>query len=261
VLREIGQSLPTGRETLRVVKDRSVEASPQLYARLGGVLYLLNIVFGIFGEVFVRGRLIVSGDAAATAANIRSMESLWRFGVAAEFLALICAIGIAMVYFFLLRPVSKELNLLATFLRLVSITVQAVAVLNLVAALFPVGTAAYLNGFSPEQRDAMVTLAIRAHGQGFGAALLILGWCFLIHGRLIFRSGFLPRTLGVLIQIAGLSYLTNSFAVILAPAFANRIFPMILLPAFVAEASLCLWLIVKGVNVAKWNERLTSSPA
>src|SRR4051812_9583554 len=108
--------------------DRPVETSPQLYARLGGALYLGNIVFGIFGQAFVRDRLIVGGNAVATAANIRSMESLWRFGLAAEYLALICAIFLAMIYYFLLRPVSKELNLLATFLRLVSITVQAVAV-------------------------------------------------------------------------------------------------------------------------------------
>jgi hypothetical protein len=236
--------------------DYSVEASPQLYARTAGALYLGNIVLGIFGEAFVRGRLIVPGDAAATAGNLRSMEALWRWGLAAEFLALICAIGIAMIYFFLLRPVSKELNLLATFLRLVSITVQAVAVMNLVAALFPLGDAAYLGAFSPEQRSALMSLAIRAHAQGFGVALLVLGFCFLIHGRLIFRSGFLPKTLGVLIQIAGLSYLTNSFAVLLAPAVADRIFPAILLPAFVAEGSLCLWLLVKGVNVGRWRERV-----
>jgi hypothetical protein len=236
--------------------NHPVETSPQLYARIGGVLYLMNIVLGIFGEAFVRGRLIVSGNPAATAANITSMESLWRFGIAAEFLALICAIGIAMIYFFLLRPVSKELNLLATFLRLVSITVQAVAVLNLIGALFPLGNAASLKAFTPEQLYVLTSFAIRSHGQGFGVALLILGFCFLIHGRLIFRSGFLPKALGILIQVAGLCYLTNSFAVLLAPGVAAILFPAILLPAFVAEASLCVWLIVKGVNVAKWNERL-----
>ena len=236
--------------------DHSVETSPQVYARIGGALYLMNIILGIFGEAFVRDRIIVSGDAAATAANITSMESLWRFGIASEFLALICAVGLAMIYFFLLRPVSKELNLLATFLRLVSITVQAVAVLNLVAALFPLGNAASLKAFTKEQLYALSSLAIRTHSHGFGVALLLLGFCFLIHGYLIFRSGYLPKVLGILIQVAGLCYLTNSFALILAPALANRLFPAILLPAFVGEASLCLWLLVKGVNVPIWNERI-----
>src|SRR5256885_17045370 len=93
--------------------DHSVESSPQVYARIGGLLYLIIIALGIFGEAFVRGRIIVSGDAAATAANIMKMESLWRLGIAAEFLSLICTVGLAMIYFFLLNPVSKELNLLA----------------------------------------------------------------------------------------------------------------------------------------------------
>jgi hypothetical protein len=232
-----------------------VEASPQLYARTGGVLYLLNILFGLFGEMVVRGRLIVPGDAVRTATRISSSGPLWRAGLATEFLALICAVGIAMVYYFLLRPVSKELNLLATFLRLVSITIQAVAVMNLVAALFPLGTAASLHAFTPEQLYALTGMAIRAHGYGFGVALLVLGFCFLIHGRLIFRSGFLPATLGILIQIAGVCYLTNSFALLLAPAVAGVLFPAILLPAFVAEFSLCVWLIVKGVDVEKWKLR------
>lgn len=234
--------------------DRTVESSPQVYARIAGALYLVNIVLGFFSEIFVRGRLIVSGDAAATAANVTAMEPLWRLGIAAEFLALICAIVMGMIYFVLLRPVSKELNLLATFLRLVAIAVQAVVVLNLVAALFPLGDAAYLKAFTPEQLHALTSLAIRSHGYGFGLALFFFGFCFLAHGRLIFKSGFLPRILGILIQIAGLCYLTNSLALFLAPALADRIFPAILFPSFVAEASLCLWFLVKGVNVEKWKQ-------
>lgn len=234
--------------------SRTVETSPQLYARIGGALYLMLIILGGVGE-FARDKLIISGDAAATAANIRSMESLWRCGIASECIALLCALALAMIYFFLLRPVSKELNLLATFLRLVAIAVQAIAVLNLVAALFPLGNAAYLKAFTPEQLYALARLSIRAHGYGYGLALLFFGSCFLVHGRLIFLSGFLPRVLGIMIQVAGVCYLTNSFALLLAPTFADRIFPAILVPCFVAEASLCLWLLVKGVNVPKWQEK------
>jgi hypothetical protein len=165
-----------------------------------------------------------------------------------------------MIYFVLLRPISKELNLLATFLRLVSITVQAVAVLNLVAALFPLGNAAYLKAFTPEQLDALVSLAIKSHSYGFSISLLFLGFTFLIHGYLIFRSGYLPKVLGILIQVAGLGYLTNSFALILYPAVANQVFLAIIVPVFVSELSLCLWLLVKGVNIQKWNERVGMGP-
>lgn len=233
---------------------RTVETSPQLYARIGGVLYLLNIALGFF-SVAVRDKITGSGDVAATAANLTSMESLWRFGIAAEFLALICALGLGTIYFLLFKPVSRELNLLATFIRVVAIAVQAVVVLNLAAALFPLENAEYLKAFTPEQLYALVHLAIKAHGYGFGLALLLFGSCFLVHGRLIIKSGFLPRVLGILIQLAGLCYLTDSFALFLAPSFANRIFPAILFPCFLAEVSLCLWLIVKGVDVQRWKEQ------
>ena len=232
---------------------RTIESSPQLYARIGGLFYLLNIGLGFF-SVAVRNKVIGTGDAAVTVATLRAMESLWRLGIVAEFVALICVLGLGTIYYLLFRPVSRELNLLVTFIRLVAVAVQAVVVLNLVAALFPLGNAAYLSAFSQEQLAALVRLAIKSHSYGFGLALLLFGCCFLVHGRLIFCSTFLPKVLGVLIQIAGLCYMTHSFALFLAPTLADRLFPAILLPAFVAEMSLCLGLIVKGVSVPRWND-------
>jgi hypothetical protein len=228
------------------------EINPQGYARIGGVLYLIVIVLGLFGEAFVRGRIIVSGDATATAANIRSLESLWRFGIAGEFLLLICATVLTLILFALLRPVHRDLALLAVFFNLVSIAVEAVAALNLVAALFPLGNAEYLKVFEPEQLHAMASLAVKSHSYGFGVALIFFGCECLVLGYLIFKSNYLPKAIGVLMQVAGWCYLTNSFALLLAPTFANRLFPAILVPAFVGEASLCLWLLVKGVNMEKW---------
>jgi hypothetical protein len=232
---------------------RTVDTSPQLFARIGGALYLVLIGLGIYLQVAI-GAIVVSGDAAATAANLTSMESMWRLGIAAELLALVCVTALAMIYFVLLRPVSRELNLLATFLRLVGIAIEAIATLSLASALFPLGSAAYLKAFTPEQLHAMAYLAIKSHGHGYALALLFFGFCFLAHGYLIFRSGYLPRVLGILIQVAGVGYLTNSFALFLAPAFEARIFPAILAPAFVAESSLCLWLLLKGVDVEKWRQ-------
>ena len=237
-----------------------VETSPRAIARIGGLLYLIIIVIGIFGEAFVRGRIVVSGNATATAANLRSMEPLWRFGIAAEFVLLSCAIALALIFFILLRPVSRDLAYLAVFFNLVSIAVEAVAAMNLVTALFPLGNAGYLKAFAPEQLYAMASLSVKAHSYGFGVALIFFGFVCLIVGYLIFKSGYLPKTIGVLMQIAGWCYLIDSFALLLAPAFANRIFPAILLPSFVGEASLCLWLLVKGVNLEKWNRRQGHSP-
>ena len=242
------------------MEEHQVEASPRVLSRIGGVLYLIIIVLGIFGEAFVRNRLIVSGDATATAANIRSLESLWRFGIAAEIFLLICAVGLALIFFVLLRPVSRDLALLAAFFNLVSLAVEAATTLNLVAALFPLGNAGYLTAFQPEQLYAMASLSVKSFSYGFGVSLIFFGCVCLVLGYLIFRSGYLPKALGVLMQIAGLSYLTNSFALLLAPTFADRIFPAILVPAFVGEASLCLWLLVKGVNVEKWKLQASAQP-
>jgi len=105
----------------------------------------------------------------------------------------------------------------------------------------------------------MMNLAIKTHSYGYGIALLFFGFTFLIHGYLIIQSGFLPKLLGIMIQIGGLCYLTNSFALILYPAVANQIFPLILLPSFVAETSLCAWLLAKGVNVEQWQELARSA--
>jgi hypothetical protein len=227
---------------------------------MGGALYLIIIALGVFAQVFVRDRIIASGDAAATAAHITSMESLWRFGIAAEFLAVICTVLLAMVYFFLLRPVSKELNLLAALFRLTAITVQAVSLVNLVAALFPLANVAFIKAFTPEQLYALTSLAIRSHSYGYSVALLFTGCTFLVHGYLIFKSGYLPRALGVMIQIAGLGYISNGFAIILYPAIANMVFLAIILPVFISETALSLWLLIKGVNVQKWNERVGIAP-
>src|SRR2546425_5619698 len=148
--------------------DRTVETSPQLYARVGGVLYLIIIVLGIFGEAFVRDRIFVSGDAAATAANLRSLESLWRFGIATELFLLICAIALTLIFYVLLRPISKELALLAVFFNLVSLAGEAVAAVDLVAAVFSLGNAGYLKAFPPEQLLAMAGPAIKSHSHGVG---------------------------------------------------------------------------------------------
>lgn len=235
--------------------EHRVATSPQVISRIGGVLYLIIIVIGLVGEAFVRGKIVVAGDAAATAANMKSLESLWRFGIAAELVLLICAVALTPIFYALLRPVSRDLALLAVLFNLVSIAVEANAALDLVQALFPLGHAGYLQAFAPEQLHAMVSLACKAHSYGFGVALIFFGCACLVLGYLIFRSEYFPKAIGVLMQVAGACYLVDSFALILAPALANRLFPAILLPPFVGEASLCVWLLVKGVNLEKWRAR------
>ena len=121
--------------------------------------------------------------------------------------------------------------------------------------LLLLNNAAYLKSFTPEQLQALAYTALKAHDYGFDIGLVFFGVSCLLDGYLIRKSRYLPAVLGVLVQIAGLCYITNSFALILSPALANQLFPFILIPPLVGELSVCLWLIFKGVNSKKWNER------
>jgi hypothetical protein len=237
------------------IEAQQIELSPPVLARIAGALYLIDIVLGAFGEAFIRGRIVVPGNANATAANLRSMESLWRLGIASEIFQMICVTILALILYVLLRPVSRDLALLAAFFNLMAIAIEWAYSLQLVEALFPLGNAAYLKAFTPEQLNAMAALSAKSHVYGFGIGLIAFGPFLLVAGYLIFRSGYLPKTIGVLYPIAGLAYLTNGFALILAPQFADRVFSVIAGPAFIGEASFCLWLLIKGVNMEKWNLR------
>ncbi len=235
--------------------DRTIESSLQVYARIGGMLYLIIIATGIFSEAFVRGNLIVSGNAIATANNITASQLLWRIGIACDLIAHVCDVPLILIFYALFKPVSKNLALLALLFTLTQTAVLVATKLNLFTPLFLLSNADYLKAFEPRQLDALLYLAIKSDTYGFGVGLIFFGFACLVLGYLIFRSVYLPKALGVLMQIAGLCYLINSFALILAPAFADIIFPVILLPAFIAELSLALWLLFKGVNVEQWKKR------
>jgi hypothetical protein len=237
----------------------SIETRPNLYARIGGALYLVIIALGIFSQVFVRDRVSVAGDAVATAANLTSMETLWRAGIATEVLMAIATVMLAMVYYYLLRPVHKEINLLAVLLRMTSVAVQTGALVYLLLALYPLLNPAFTKTFAPDQLAAFASMAIRSHSYGYSMALLFTGCTFLVHGWLIFKSGYLPKFLGVLIEIAGIGYISNGFAQILFPNVAGLVFMTIILPVFIGETTLSLWLLIRGVNTDKWNASVASA--
>jgi hypothetical protein len=235
----------------------SVETSPQLYARLGGALYLVVIVFGLFAEGFVSNKLIVSGNAAATAHNIMAAPLLWKLSVAGNLIVPVCAVAQTWIYYLLLRPVSKTLVLLSVFFNLVSLAVESVSKLFLLVVMPTLANANYLQAFEPQQLQALAYLALKSHDIAFNIALIFFGCGCLVDGYLIFKSRYLPRLVGLLLQIAGVSYLIACFASLFSPAVADLIIPAILLPPFIGESTLCLWLLIKGVNVARWKERVS----
>lgn len=221
------------------------------YARLAGWLYLFIIVAGLYVEMFVRGKIIVPGDAAATAHNLSALEPLWRMGFGAEITMWVFSIFIMAVLYVLLRPVNATLALLALLFNVMDTSIEALnATLCNFGALFLSTGGGALNAFTQQQLAALAALALRLHEYGFGAGLLFFGFVLIINGYLIARSTYFPRWLGILAAVGGACYVVNSYSVFIAPKLGDTIFPFILLPALVAELTLSLWLIFKGVDTA-----------
>jgi len=232
--------------------------SPQRYARAGGVLYLIIIIAGVFGEMFVRGKLVVSGDAAATAHHIMEAPLLWRIGICVDLVMQVCDIPLMLIFYVLLRPINRNLALMNLLFNLIQTAVLVANKLNLLMALFLLSDAGYMQSLDPTHVQALSYLYIRLHDAGFGVGLIFFGLVCLIEGYLIFRSGYFPKALGVMMQVAGVCYIVNTFTLLLAPAVAHQLFPAILVPCFVAELSLGLWLLVKGVNMPVWKSRIAA---
>jgi hypothetical protein len=236
--------------------DREPQVRPQLYARVGGLLYLYIIIGASFGELFVRNKLIVWRDPAATANNILGSEILFRAGLAAEMLTIVCDVALALILYVLLRPVNRNMALMGAFFRLTFDGIYGVTKLFEIAALVVLNGQGHLSALEPQQLQDLAYLSLRVHNLGYGASLLFFGFCCVFFGHLIYKSRYLPRLIGVLLAGAGYGYIVFSVGQMLAPVFAGKfLFPPLMLLAFVAEASLALWLLVKGVDVLKWNER------
>jgi hypothetical protein len=230
----------------------TIARSPQPYARWCGALYLYVIVAGMFAELFVRSKLVVPGDAAETAANLLARETLFRLGVSGELLHIAFDALIAALLWALLRPVDRTLALAAAFTRLACDVVLAVASLSHFAALRLLRGGDWLPGLDEGARQSMALLALRLHGDAYSISLVFFAFTCLALGVLVARSGFLPKWIGVLLVVAGLCYLVNSFTHFLAPALAGRLFPALFVPIFVAEASLTLQLLIRGVDAEAW---------
>lgn len=238
-----------------MTRVRLLDMPPQVAARIAGCLYLLVIAGGLFAQVFVRDRLIVGGDATATADSLLQHATLYRLGFGIHLFYLLCAIVLAVILYDMLRRVSASLALLALSFDLVAITVEGIHLLHHLAPLLML-TDSGLAGMEPSQLHAMAYAQARLFAYGFGISLVFFGAFCIVTGVLIYRSRFLPRTLGVMMVIAGICYLTNSFALFLAPGLASLLFPYILMPCLIAELSLALWLLVKGIDM----EKLEASP-
>jgi len=236
-----------------VLSERIAKASPRPAARITGVVYLLYFLTVVSSALFIRG-IIVSGDPAATATNILTHERLFRLSVAVGLIATALYIAVTVLFYGLFKPVNRTVSLLAAFFSLVGCAIQAFGSLFQVAPLAVLEGSPYLSVFKVDQLQAVALMFIKLNVQATYIYLVFFGLFNLLIGYLIFNSTFLPRILGVLMALSGLGWLT-----FLSPSLANYLLTYIEVLGIIAEASLMLWLLVKGVNVERWKEQASGA--
>jgi len=222
-------------------------------ARVAGFLYLLANLPAPFALVFLPAQLIVRGDAAATASNILASESLFRLGIVGLLFNSIVNIFLVLALYQLLNVVNKYMASLMVIFMLVVVPIGMLNELNNLAVLQLLSGAEYLNVFTTEQLRALMYFFLRLHGQGLNIAQIFWGLWLFPMGYLVFKSGFLPRILGLLLMIGCFGYVIQSFL-----AFLGYNVSIIFYTSW-GELLLVLWLLIKGVNVEHWKNRAAES--
>lgn len=235
--------------------DPTADTSPRRLARIAGALYLVNIVGGAFAIGIVPSMLVAPGDAAATAHNIQTHELLYRLAVVAHVVVTVTNVPLAVIFYDLFRVVNRRFALLVASFTLVGTAVEAAGLRDQFTSLLLLGGGPYAGAIPAAQVQALAYLPRDLSGIGYSIDEVFFGCYAICISYLVFQSTFLPRTIGVLMAIAGLAYLVYSFADLLAPAFAAHLVPWIQLPALLGEGPLCLWLLVAGVNNERWSRR------
>jgi len=228
--------------------------------RFAGLLYVVTSIFGFFAMGYVPGKLIVHGDAAATANNIAASETLFRLGIAAQLIGMAGFIFVALALYDLLKGVNRRHASLMVTLIVLSIPISFLNELNSIAALVLVRGADFLSIFEKPQRDALAMLFLNLHGHGFDVAEIFWGlWLFPL-GLLVYRSRFLPRFLGVWVALGGFAYVILSLTGVLLPQYQDKVFTYSQ-PVFFGEVALMLWLVIKGATPPALDATASSSAA
>jgi hypothetical protein len=233
--------------------NRSTEASPLYYARVAGFGLLLMAILAMFSNFSVLEGLIIPDDAAKTASNILANEMLFRSGLISFVIVLILDVLVAWALYILLKPVNKNLAMLAACFRLVYTAIFGIALSNFLSVLPLLSGAEYLTVLTKDQLHAQVMLLIDAFNNGWLIGLVFFGCHLLVVGYLIIKSGgYLPRIIGIFLILASAGYVIDSMAHFLLPNYTDykTIFLLIVaVPGVIGELSLAFWLLIKGVKV------------
>ena len=232
--------------------NRVADISLRKAARIAGFGLLIMFIPTAFSYFFVLEGLIVPGDAATTANNIMANELLFRIAIASFLIVIVLDVVVAWAFYVLLKPVNKSLSLLTGWFRLVYSTIFGIALLNLVNALRLLIDADYLTVFGTDQLHAQVLLSLNAFSDGWAIGYIFFSLHLFFLGYLVFKSGYIPKILGVLLIISSPAYLIDNVAILLLPNYENYeaiISLVVFVPAFIGEFSLMLWLLFKGSKI------------
>jgi Domain of unknown function (DUF4386) len=229
----------------------------QQYARWIGVLYLISLLAGGWGESYVPNKLLLAKDLAATAHQMSISVGLFRSSFAAYLVEATCDITLNVLLYALLRPISRNLALLAMCFGLMGTMIFAAGEMLYFAAALPAVDADVARVISPEAKATLTYLCLTIYGYGFGIFAMFYGVAAAMRGYLILRSGYLPRILGALLILGGASFILDNFLIVLAPQYLRGWF---VIPMIFAMACLMLWLLIKGIDRAQWDAKQPSTP-
>ncbi len=233
----------------------TAETSPLILARVAGFLYLLMLPFGIFIAFYIPSTLLVPGEATATANNIIASEGLFRLSIVSALLIQIINTLLVLVLYKLLKPVNKNLALLMVILILLGVPIAMLSQLNQYAALLLLSGADYMTVYTADQLHAQVMFFLDLYADGISIAGIFWSLWLFPMGYLVFKSGFIPKILGVLLIIGGLGYLIEAVMFFFPPNFDVIITQF----TWFGEILFPLWLVIKGVDVEQWEKRALES--
>ena len=237
-----------------VTIDGFAEVSPKTKARLVGLFFLLTVVGGIIAEGVISAGLIVAGDAAATAKNILTNETLFRAGFAIYIVEMVCQVVMTVLFYDLLKPVSRTVARVSLFLNISGIVIKTMSRLFYIVPILILSDSAYMSVFTTEQSQAMALLSLRINSEGPVIGLVFFGFAGLLEAYLILRSTFLPQFLGVVGIIANAGWV-----LFLYPPLAYRLFPFIAGVGLLGGLLQIFWLLAFGVNEERWREQAEAS--
>lgn len=225
----------------------TIDDSQRAAAKVAGIAFLVTNATAMFAEFYVNSRLIVTGDGARTFANIAASQTLFRLGIASHLFTCAAVVALIVALYVILRPVNRNLALLALSLRLVETAVFAASVLPGFDVLRLVSGAPYLRGFAPDSLQALTMLSLSAHGAAYVAGLLLFGLGSAVFCYLFYTSNYIPRLLAGLGVFGSVLTSACMFAVIIFPDLSHRLVPGCFAPIFIFEVVAGFWLLIKGL--------------